>query len=136
MRAMNIAVACVPLTLLLTYALRIPMVMGQAKLDGGYDNRTPRAAQQKLSGLALRAKSAHENGFEAFMAFAAAIALAQGVGISSSPLVFGLALTHLVARVAFVVAYLADFPTARSVVWTVGFAATLAIFGQALAHAA
>jgi uncharacterized MAPEG superfamily protein len=133
---MNLAVACVPFTLLLVYALRVPMAMGQAKLEGGYDNSTPRVAQQRLTGLALRAKGAHENGFEAFMAFAAAIALAQGVGISSSPLVVGLALTHLVARIAYVAAYLADAPTLRSLVWTMGFAATLGIFGQALAHAA
>ena len=133
---MNIAVACVPLTLLLIYGMRIPMAMGQAKLEGGYDNHTPRVSQQRLTGLALRAKGAHENGFEAFMAFAAAVALAQGVGMSSSPLVAGLALTHLVARIAYTVAYLGDFPRARSVVWTLGFAATLGIFGQALAHAA
>ena len=133
---MNLAVACVPVTLLLTYALRIPVAMGQAQLPGGYDNHTPRVAQSQLAGLPARANAAHQNGFEAFMAFAAAIALAQGVGMSTTPLITGLSLTHLVARLAYTVAYLADWATLRSLVWFVGFLATLAIFGQALAHAA
>lgn len=133
---MNLAVACVPATLLLTYALRIPVAMGQADLPGGYDNRMPRAAQAKLAGLPARANGAHQNGFEAFMAFAAAIAMAQGVGMSTAPLVTVLALSHLLARVLYTVAYLADWPTFRSLVWFVGFLATLGIFGQAVAHAA
>lgn len=133
---MNLAVACVPATLLLTYALRIPVAKGQADLPGGYDNRTPRAAQAKLEGLPARANAAHQNGFEAFMAFAAAVALAQGVGMSTAPLVTALALTHLGARVLYAVAYLADWSTFRSLVWFLGFLATLGIFGQALAHAA
>jgi uncharacterized MAPEG superfamily protein len=133
---MNVTVACVPATLLLTYAMRVPIAMGQAKLPGGYDNRTPRVAQAQLEGLPLRAQGAHLNGFEAFMAFGVAVALAQGVGLSTAPLVTMLALTHVVARVLYTVAYLADWATARSLFWTLGFAATLGILGQALAHAA
>ena len=133
---MNLTVACVPVTLLLTYGMRVPVAKGQASLPGGYDNHTPRVAQAKLEGLPLRAQGAHLNGFEAFMAFGVAVALAQGVGLSTSPLVTMLALTHVVARVLYSIAYLADWATARSLFWFVGFAATLGIFGQALAHAA
>ncbi len=133
---MNLTVACVPATLLLTYALRIPVAMGQANLPGGYDNRTPRAAQAKLEGLPARANAAHQNGFEAFMAFAAAVALAQGVGMSSAPIVTVLALTHLAARVVYTAAYLADWATSRSIAWFLGFLATLGILAQALVHAA
>jgi uncharacterized MAPEG superfamily protein len=133
---MNLAVACVPATLLLTYAARIPVAMGQAQLPGGYDNHTPRVAQSRLEGLPARASGAHQNGFEAFMAFAASVAFAQGVGMSTAPLVTVLALTHLAARVVYTVAYLADWASFRSLVWFIGFLATLGIFGQALAHAA
>ena len=133
---MNIAVACVPASLFIVYMLRIPMMRGQARLPGGYDNRVPRVAQQQLTGLALRAKGAHENGFEAFMAFSAAICLAQGVGMSTAPSVVGLAVLHLVARVAYTAAYLGNFSTPRSLIWGVGFVSTLGIFAAALAHAA
>ena len=133
---MNVAVACVPLTLLITYGVRGPVMLAQAKFPGGYDNHTPRRAQHALTGLAARAQGAHENGFEAFMGFAAAVALAQGAGIAASPAVTGFAVVHVLARAADTAAYVSDWPTVRSMLWFVGFLSTLSIFGHAVANAA
>jgi uncharacterized MAPEG superfamily protein len=43
-------------------------------------------------------------------------------------LVDGLALLFVGARLAYVVCYLADLATLRSLVWTVGFLSTLVLF--------
>jgi uncharacterized MAPEG superfamily protein len=101
------------------------------KLAGGYDNRDPRAQQQKLDGRGKRALNAHHNGFESFAPFAIAILMCAQRGVSVD-LVAWLAIAFVVVRTAFIAAYVADKSTVRSVMWSLGMAATGALMIAAI----
>lgn len=105
-----------------------------AKLDGGYNNREPRAQQAQLSGVGRRALGAHHNAIEAFPPFAIGVlaALARGVSLD---VVSYLAIGFVVVRTIYVVAYLADKSALRSGVWTLGTLATAALMITAVAGA-
>ncbi len=94
---------------------------------GGYDNHHPRAQQAQLTGWGARATAAHANGFEAFAPFAAAVLTAHVLG-GPAGLVNGLAATFVVARVAYSLLYIADLATLRSLIWGIGWFATLGLF--------
>jgi uncharacterized MAPEG superfamily protein len=100
-----------------------------AKWSGArdYDNSRPRDPAFFTPGLRARSQGAHLNGYEAFPFFAAAVLLAEMRGVPQGT-VNGLAVAFLVARVVYVLMYLGDRPTLRSVVWSAGFACNLAIF--------
>src|SRR4051812_7665670 len=83
------------------------------KLEGGYDNRDPRAQQAKLEGVGRRANAAHHNSFEAFAPFAAGVLAAAQRGVKLE-VVAGLAIAFVVARAIYVVAYIADKASLRS----------------------
>lgn len=104
------------------------------KVDGGYDNHEPRTTQLKLEGLGRRAIAAHNNGFEAFMPFAAGVIAAIERGITMR-VVSGLSIAFIVVRVIYLAAYLDDRPTLRSSMWALGMLATgwllfLAVLGH------
>lgn len=123
---MGIALWCVLLAGLMPYAWT-----GVAKARGKrFDNRNPRAWQSKLEGLPARAHAAHQNGFEAFPLFAAAVFTALLVGANGTWL-DGFAVLFVASRIGFGFAYLADQATLRSLLWFLGMVATLAIFGLA-----
>lgn len=111
---------------LLIYLTKIPVAVAMHRA-GGYDNRDPRRQQANLEGFGARAVAAHHNGFEAFAPFAAAVLVAHLLGARSG-VMDALALTFLVARLVYVGCYLGDLATLRSVVWGVGWLATLAMF--------
>ncbi len=121
---MTIADLCLLASVILTIASIMP-----AKLDGGraYDNGNPRDPRFFTPGLRTRSQGAHLNGYEAFPFFAAAVILAEMRAVPQGTL-NGLAVAFIVARVVYVLLYLTDHPTARSVVWSVGMACNLAIF--------
>jgi uncharacterized MAPEG superfamily protein len=77
--------------------------------------------------LAARALGAHQNGIEAFPFFAVAVLLAEFHG-GPQRLVNELAILFLIVRIAYVLTYLGDRPTLRSILWSIGFAINLAIF--------
>lgn len=125
---MGIALWCVLVAGLLPYVWT-----GVAKARGSrFDNRNPRSWQAKLEGLPARAHAAHQNSFEAFPLFAAAVFTALLVGAGGVWL-DGLALLFIAARIGYGGAYLADKASLRSILWFVGMAATLGIFGLAAA---
>lgn len=95
-----------------------------------FDNRRPRAWLNAQTGARARANAAQANGFEAFPLFAVAVVVAvlQHVPVAT---VDTCAIVFVVARLAYIVAYLADRPTLRSLAWGVGFVACLALFGFA-----
>lgn len=103
-----------------------PVAVAMNRL-GGYDNRNPREQQSQLTGWGARATAAHANGFEAFAPFAAAVLTAHVLGASAN-LMSSLAITFVVVRIAYTLLYIADRSTLRSLVWTIGWLATLAIF--------
>lgn len=101
--------------------------IAKAKGRGQFDNARPRDPDFYKDPFRARALWAHQNGLETFPLFAAAVILAEMRGVRQ-PVVDGLAIAFLIARIAFVAAYLGDRPRLRSALFTVGFALTLAIF--------
>ena len=120
---MSIAVWCI-----LAAALLPVLTAGFAKAIGGsYDNNDPRGRATRYEGRARRAHAAHQNGFEAFPFFAAAVLLAEMKG-GSGATIDVLALAFIAFRIGYVAAYVADRATLRSVLWTCGLATAIAIF--------
>lgn len=119
---MTIAYWCVLIAFIL------PLVWtGVAKSAGGYDNRAPRRYLGALAGWPQRADWAHQNAFEAAPPFAAGVIIAQHVGVGQAT-VDALALVFLLARIAHGAVYLADWDRVRSIIWLVGFGATVGLF--------
>jgi uncharacterized MAPEG superfamily protein len=120
----TIAELCLLAAVILTIASIAP-----AKLDGlrEYDNSNPRDPRFYTPGLRVRSQGAHLNGYEAFPFFAAAVILAEMRSVPQAT-VNVLAVAFIVARMAYILLYLTDRPTLRSLVWSVGFACNLAIF--------
>lgn len=92
-----------------------------------YNNRNPRAWLQRQEGLRKRADNAQANAFEAFPFFAAAVIVASLTGAPQER-VDALAVIFVVARVAYLICYLADWHWARSLVWLIGWLSTVTIF--------
>ena len=95
----------------------------------GYDNGMPRQWLAKQTGFRARANAAQANLFESLPLFFVAVIIAA---IANAPQarVDLLALGFVVARIAYLVCYVADWPTARSIVWLAGLACVIAIFFQ------
>ena len=121
---MTIAEWCVFATLML-YLLTI----AAAKWAGGrsYNNAKPRDADFYGEPIRARALGAHQNGIEAFPFFAVAVLLAE-FRLSPQRLIDELAVLFLIVRIAYVLTYLGNRPTLRSILWSLGFAINIAIF--------
>ena len=117
---MTIAFWCILVAGLLPYAV---FSLSAAKLDP----KLPRNAARHLEGLPARAYAAHQNHFEAFPFFAAAVIVAHLVEGASST-VNWLALAFIAVRIGHSAAYLADIQPVRSACFTIGLILTLAIF--------
>ena len=94
---------------------------------GSFDNRNPRAWLAAREGAAARANAAQANSWEALPIFAAGVLHAQGHGADTG-LVDALAVAFVVSRVVYIALYVANLAAMRSVVWAVGFGASLALF--------
>jgi uncharacterized MAPEG superfamily protein len=92
-----------------------------------FDNARPRDPNFYGDPLRARALGAHQNGIEAFPFFAVAVLLAEFRG-GPQRLINELAVLFLIVRIAYVLTYLGDRPTLRSILWSIGFAINLAIF--------
>jgi uncharacterized MAPEG superfamily protein len=105
--------------------------VGGAKSVPGYDNTKPRDSLATLAGWRARANWAHQNHFEAFAPFAAAVILAE---ISAAPQhrIDVLAAVFVAARLAYTAAYLTNAATLRSLIWMVGFVAVIWLFALAI----
>ncbi|GAA6129710.1 MAPEG family protein [Halopseudomonas sabulinigri] len=118
---MSFMLWCLFFAALLLVFTKVPVAMAMARSgDKGYDNSHPRAQQAALTGWGARAMAAHNNMFEAFPLFAAAVLVVQSTG-SVGSLANLLAGLFIVARVLYTLLYLADRSTLRSLVWGVGF---------------
>ncbi len=126
------------LAILAAYALIFvprlgPVARAMTAQPGGYDNSDPRGQQAKLDGAGRRALGAHQNALEAFAPFAAGVlAAVQRVSHHRIDLVAYVCIAFVVVRSIYVYAYIADKPTLRSSVWSVGVAATTALMVFAL----
>lgn len=124
---MTIAYWCLVLSIFIPIGLA-----GYAKFSGGgkYNNHAPREFLQKQPPRQQRANWAQQNTYEAFPPFAAGLIIAHQVGawqmgIDSAAIVF------LVARIVYGYCYIRDMAGARTLVYAIGFFATLSLFIQA-----
>jgi uncharacterized MAPEG superfamily protein len=95
----------------------------------GYDNGMPRQWLAKQTGFRARANAAQANLFESLPFFFAAVIIAS---IANAPQgrVDLLAIGFVLARIAYLVCYVANWPTIRSIVWLAGLACVVAILFQ------
>ena len=103
-----------------------PAMKYMAQSSGGYDNRHPREQQSQLSGPGARALAAHQNTIENFPLFAAGVLVAE-LAANPNTVTALLAVGFLVMRVAYIVCYVKDWSTPRSVVWGLGYFACLGL---------
>jgi len=92
-----------------------------------FDNARPRDPAFYEDPIAARALGAHQNGIEAFPFFAVAVLLAE-FRAGPQRLIDELAVLFLIVRIAYVLTYLGNRPTLRSILWSIGFAINIAIF--------
>jgi uncharacterized MAPEG superfamily protein len=92
-----------------------------------FDNARPRDPGFYDDPIAARALGAHLNGVEAFPFFAIAVLLAE---FRSGPqqAINELAVLFLIVRIAYVLTYLGNRPTLRSILWSVGLIINIGIF--------
>ena len=95
----------------------------------GYDNGMPRQWLAKQTGFRARANAAQANLFESLPFFFAAVIIAS---IANAPQnrIDLLAIGFVLARIAYLVCYVANWPTTRSIVWLAGLACVVSIFFQ------
>lgn len=91
----------------------------------------PRDEQLQLKGTAARLQRALANHFEALVLFTIAVVVVTLAG-KASALTAVCAWAYLVARILYVPAYAYGWMPWRSVIWTVGFVATLIMLLTAL----
>jgi uncharacterized MAPEG superfamily protein len=119
---MTTALWCVLIAGLLPYAATLT-----AKVGARFDNKNPREWLASQTGYRQRANAAQLNSFEAFPLFAAAVIVAQMTGAAQGRVDL-LAIVFVLARVAYLLLYLANLDTLRSLAWFVGIGSAVAIF--------
>ena len=127
----SLAIVCLIIAAAMIALTEFPVAYARKKLDGHYDNRNPRMQQARLSGFGARALGAHQNTIEAFPVFAAGVVLAI-VFAADSGWVNALALVFLGARMIYLLCYLADLHLLRSLIWMLGFGASIGLMLLAL----
>ncbi|TLU67230.1 MAPEG family protein [Thalassotalea litorea] len=123
---MTIELWCLFIAGLLHALSKAPLVKAQAQCAGGYDNKNPREQQAALSGWGKRALAGHQNQIESFPLFAAGVLVASVSDVTSS-LVSILAIAYVIARVLFLVLYIKNIATIRSIAWAIGYLSSLAL---------
>jgi uncharacterized MAPEG superfamily protein len=122
---MTIAFACVLFMGLFPY-----VAAGIAKKGfEGYDNGQPRAWLAKQTGFRARANAAQANLFESLPLFFAAVIIASLMHAPQARLDL-LALGFVISRIVYLICYVGDWPTIRSIVWSCGITCVVAIFFQ------
>lgn len=94
--------------------------------DGGYDNHDPRAWLARQSGWRARANAAQANSFEVLPFYIGAVIIAHQHGAFQMRLDL-LAFLFVVLRLLYILFYLADMATLRSVTWALALAVNIAI---------
>ena len=122
---MTIAYACVLLMGLFPY-----VAAGIAKKGfKNFDNSMPRQWLAQQTGFRARANAAQANLFESLPLFFAAVIIAS-MNNAPQTRIDLLAIGFVLARIAFLVCYLLNWPTTRTIVWTIGLACVVSIFFQ------
>lgn len=109
-------------------AALLPLVwVSYAKFGAGGDNHRPREDYERLSPRQRRAYAAHQNAYENFPFFAAAVivAVTQGASIDA---INRLAIVYVAIRIVHGLLYIGDYATARSTAYALGLFVNIAIF--------
>ena len=123
---MTVALWCILIAIFLPY-----VCTGVAKISGGYrlkDNHDPRGFLDSLEGLGRRANAAQLNSFEVTPAFAAAVIVAHLAGNAELVTINVLAVLFITSRLLYIICYLADWATLRSLMWFVGMGLIVSFF--------
>lgn len=100
--------------------------VGKSRREGGYDNHNPRAWLAKQSDWRARANAAQANSFEAMPFFIGAVIIAHQLHAPQMRLDV-LAFTWVVLRMLYILMYLADMATMRSMVWVLALGVNIGI---------
>ena len=119
---MPIAYWCVLIAALLPIVL-----VSYAKIGVESDNRYPREEYDNLPPAKRRAYAAHQNAYENFPFFAAAVIIAMTLGAAPAT-VNMLAMAYVAVRVIHGLLYINNIPTARSLAFGIGLLINIAIF--------
>jgi uncharacterized MAPEG superfamily protein len=95
----------------------------------GYDNGMPRQWLAQQTGFRARANAAQANLFESLPLFFAAVIIASMANAPQNRVDL-LAMGFVLTRIAYLICYLANWSTTRSVVWLVGLVCVVSIFLQ------
>lgn len=125
---MSTLIWCLLIAGLLPIAAKAPVVYFQNR-DNGYDNRHPRAQQQRLTGAGARAVAGHYNAYEAFPLFAAAVLV---VIATEQVTVFNqwLAVSFVTLRIVFHTLYLLNWDKLRSLIWFLALLCPIIMIAQ------
>ncbi len=118
---MTIPFICVFAGFALNYLTKIPVALAMAREGKGYDNKSPREQQTRLTGWGKRALAAHQNSFEVAPLFAACVIighLTQGDEKWRAIL----SVAFIASRILYIGLYLADLDWLRSLAWMAGIA--------------
>ena len=122
---MTIAYFCILIMGLLPY-----IAAGIAKKGfDDYDNSLPRQWLAKQTGFRARANAAQANLFESLPFFFAAVIIASFAQAPQARIDL-LAVGFVLARIAYLVCYVANWPTTRSIVWLIGITCVVSLFFQ------
>ena len=122
---MTIAYFCILIMGLLPY-----VAAGIAKKGfDDYDNSLPRQWLAKQTGFRARANAAQANLFESLPFFFAAVIIASFAQAPPARIDL-LAVGFVLARIAYLVCYVANWPTTRSIVWLIGITCVVSLFFQ------
>lgn len=99
---------------------------GKPRRDGGFDNDNPRAWLARQTDWRARANAAQANSFEALPFFMGAVIIAHQLGAYQTRLDL-LAFVYVVLRVVFILLYVANLASARSLVWLLALVVNVAI---------
>ena len=119
---MPIAYWCVLIAALLPIAL-----VSYAKLGVESDNRYPREDYDNLPPAKRRAYAAHQNAYENFPFFAAAVIIAMTLGAAPAT-VNMLAVAYVAIRIVHGLLYINNVPSLRSLMFLAGLIVNIAIF--------
>jgi uncharacterized MAPEG superfamily protein len=124
---MNKAFLCVLIAGLLPYVGTMAAKWGFRR----FDNNNPREWLAQQTGFRARGNAAQANSFEAFPFFAAGVIIATLAQVDAARIDL-YAIVFVAARVGFIVCYLADKASLRSLCWLVGLLSVVGLFVAAL----
>lgn len=126
----QVLLGSIAIAAILVYVPFVWVAYGRVQL-GMVALATPRAMTEKLPDYAQRATWAHQNAFEAFVLFTAAVLMAY-VTDADGVWVWGAAVAHLVARLLYPLFYIANIPVGRSLMFAIGSLGTTSLMVASL----